>query len=123
MKEKIAFLLKHNLIIQRIYRVVLSALFRFAGVFVKIDNKLVLFSSFSGKNFNDSPKAIYNYMCSHSEYQSYRMVWAFTDPELFPNLNTVKIDTMAYFFLAMRAKYWITNVSVDCASRKKTRFT
>ena len=123
MKEKIAFILKHNLIVQRIYRVVLGTLFRLLGFFVKTDNKLVLFSSFAGKNFNDSPKAIYDYMCSRPEFQSYRMVWAFTDPARFPNLDTVKIDTMAYFLLAMKAKYWITNVNIERGLHFKKKST
>ena len=123
MKEKIAFILKHNLIVQRIYRVVLGTLFRLLGFFVKTDNKLVLFSSFAGKNFNDSPKAIYDYMCSRPEFQSYRMVWAFTDPARFLDLDTVKIDTMAYFLLAMKAKYWITNVNIERGLHFKKKST
>ena len=122
-KNRLIYLLKHNAGIQKAYRVLVGACFRFLSIFIRKDSKLILFSSFAGKNFNDSPKAIYDYMRSHSEYQSYRMVWAFTAPEHFPNLDTVKIDTVAYFVLAMRAKYWITNVNIERGLHFKKKST
>lgn len=74
-----------------------------------------------GLNFNDSPKAIYDYMQTHPEYKGYRCVWAFEDPSKFPNLETVKIDTPAYFKTALRAKYWITNTNIERGLRFKKK--
>ncbi len=113
MRQRIIYILKHNTVIQSIYRVVMSFVFRVAGVFIGTDENLVLFVSFMGLNFNDSPKAIFEYMEAHMEYQNYRCVWAFEKPELFPDLETVKIDTPAYFKTVLRAKYWITNTNIE----------
>ncbi len=121
MRQRLIYILKHNAVIQAIYRVVMSFVFRVMGVFTPTDENLVLFVSFMGMNFNDSPKAIYDYMKAHPEYKKYRCVWAFEDPSKFPNLETVKIDTPAYFKTALRAKYWITNTNIERGLHFKKR--
>ncbi|MBR3031845.1 MAG: CDP-glycerol glycerophosphotransferase family protein, partial [Clostridiales bacterium] len=91
----------------------MSFVFRIAGFFVPVDEKMVLFVSFMGKSFNDSPKAIYDFMNSQPGYQDLRCIWAFEHPEKYPELETVKIDTPAYFKRALKAKYWITNTNIE----------
>lgn len=113
MRNRLIYLLKHNTIIQAIYRTVMSFVFRLWGLFVKVDENMVLFVSFMGLKFNDSPKVIYDYIQSHPEYNKYRCIWAFEDPSKFTSLDTVKIDTLTYFKTALRAKYWITNTNVE----------
>ena len=113
MRQRLIYILKHNTAIQTIYRFVMSFVFRVIGLFVKTDDSLVLFVSFMGMKFNDSPKAIYDYMKTHPEYRNYRCIWAFEEPAKFPDLETVKIDTPAYFMTALKAKYWITNTNIE----------
>lgn len=113
MKQRLVYLLKHNKAIQKIYKVCMSLVFRFLGLFVSTDANLVLFSSFMGSKFNDSPKAIYDFIVSHPEYAKYKCVWAFERPEDHPDLNTVKIDTLKYFVTALKAKYWVTNTNIE----------
>lgn len=113
MRQRVIYILKHNERIQRVYRVFMSIIFRLWGLFIRTDNNLVMFVSFMGMNFNDSPKAIYDYMQCHKEYQKYHCVWAFEHPEKFRNLNMVTIDTAKYFYLAIKAKYWITNTNIE----------
>ena len=74
-----------------------------------------------GLNFNDSPKAIYDYIQAHPEYKNIRCVWAFEDPSRFPDLETVKIDTPAYFKTALKAKYWVTNTNIERGLRFKKK--
>ena len=121
MRRRLIYILKHNAAIQAIYRVVMGFLFRTAGQFIKTDENLILFVSFMGLSFNDSPKAIYDYLQSHQEYKQYRCVWAFENPEKFPVLEKVKIDTPAYFKTALRAKYWITNTNIERGLRFKKK--
>lgn len=121
MRQRLIYILKHNAAIQAFYRVVMSFVFRVMGLFIKTDENLVLFVSFMGLNFNDSPKAIYDYMQAHPEYKKYRCIWAFEDPSKFPELETVKIDTPAYFITALRAKYWITNTNIERGLRFKKK--
>lgn len=113
MRDRLIYILKHNELIQRLYVVVMSTAFMVWGRFLKTDENLVIFVSFMGKNFNDSPKTIYDYMKSKPQYKKYRCVWAFENPEKFPELDTVKIDTPAYFKIALKAKYWITNTNIE----------
>lgn len=113
MRQRVIYIIKHNTAIQAMYRVVMSFVFRIAGLFVPVDEKMVLFVSFMGKSFNDSPKAIYDFMNSQPGYQDLRCIWAFEHPEKYPELETVKIDTPAYFNRALKAKYWITNTNIE----------
>lgn len=113
MRQRLAYFLKHNLLVQKIYKICMSAVFRFLGVFIATDPDLVLFSSFMGSKFNDSPKAIYDYMQAHPEYKTLKCVWAMEKPADYPDLQTVKIDTFRYFVAALRAKYWVTNTNIE----------
>ena len=121
MRQRLIYILKHNAFIQKMYRIIMSFVFKVWGAFLPTDDKLVIFVSFMGMGFNDSPKVIYDYMQSHSEYKGYRCVWAFEHPEKFPNLDTVKIDTPAYFKTALKAKYWITNTNIERGLRFKKK--
>ena len=121
MRQRLIYILKHNAVLQKLYRVIMSFVFRVWGALLPTDEKLVIFVSFMGMGFNDSPKAIYDYMQSHEEYKKYRCVWAFEHPEKYPDLETVKIDTPAYFKTALRAKYWITNTNIERGLRFKKR--
>jgi len=113
MRQRLIYILKHNTVIQAIYKVVMSAVFKVLGLFIKTDPNLVLFVSFMGSKFNDSPKVIFDYMKEYEAYRGYRCVWAFEKPEEYPQLETVKIDTLQYFLLALKAKYWITNTNIE----------
>ena len=113
MRQRLIYFLKHNMTLQTLYRFVMSFIFRVLGVFVRIDSQLILFVSFMGKGFNDSPEVIYEYIKSHPEYKKYRCVWAFEHPEKFKEVETVKIDSLSYFIAALKAKYWVTNTNIE----------
>lgn len=87
MKDRLAFMgrieyaLKHNKALLWLYRVAMSTLFRFMGLFVRTDDDLVLISSFGGKRFDDSPKAIFERMLERSDCEKFRFAWAFVEPE------------------------------------------
>ena len=67
MRDRLIYILKHNKLIQKLYVVIMSFVFKVWGTFLKTDDKLVFFVSFMGKNFNDSPKVLYDYMQTHPE--------------------------------------------------------
>ena len=113
MRDRLIYILKHNQIIQRIYRIIMSFVFKTLGLFIKTDKNIVLFVSFMGKDFNDSPKVIYEYMQKHDEYRNLCCIWAFEHPENYPDLKSVKIDSPTYFVTALKSKYWITNTNIE----------
>ena len=115
MKKKIAYLIKHVPAIQYMYVHVMSYVFKLLGCFLKIDEKLILFSSYGGTRFSDSPKVLYEAIQQDMRFLGYRCVWAFEQPENFiaSGLDVVKIDTLSYFITALKAKVWITNVNME----------
>lgn len=121
MRQKLIYALKHNATLQAIYRLVMGFFFRFLGLFIRTDNNLILFVSFMGLGFNDSPRKIYDFLQSHKEYEQYHCVWAFEKPSDYPQLDTVKIDSPGYFKTAMKAKYWITNTNIERGLRFKKK--
>lgn len=113
-RRRIDYILKHNIVLQRIYKVVLSLFFKLLGLFIKTDDKLILFNA-HGRKYNDSPKAIYEYILENDKYKDYKLVWALDEPEKYyiPQSTKVKMDTMKYFIYALKAKYWVTCVNIE----------
>ena len=121
MKQKLAYLLKHNALLQRVYRCTMSLVFRTLGLFVPVDPELALFVSFMGTRYNDSPREIFRALEQTDGGRKLRCVWAFETPERYPQLDTVRIDTLSYFMTALRAKYWVTNTNIERGLRFKKR--
>lgn len=115
MHDKIAWLIKHVPFIQWLYQKVMSLCFRIMGMFIPVDNHLVLLSSYGGDQYSDSPKVLFEAMKSDPHFSNFQYVWAFGDPAKFdvPGADKVKIDTLPYFKTALRAKVWITNVNIE----------
>ena len=114
--KKLSYLLKSVRWIYEVYFYVMSALLRFAGVFWKVDQKLILFNSFGGKKYDDSPRAIYEEMKQDPRFKDYKLVWALQEPEKVDHpkdLQIVRGDTVAFFKTALKAKCWITNSSME----------
>ena len=115
MHDRIAWLIKHVPLIQWLYRKIMSLVFRIMGVFCSVDNHLVLFSSYGGDQYSDSPKVLFEAMKGDSRFADYKYVWAFQNTSAFTvsGAEKVKIDTLAYFKTALTAKIWITNVNIE----------
>ena len=82
-------------------------------LFVKTDDRLILFNSFAGRKFDDSPKAIYDVMKNDKRFCDYKLIWAFHQPDKFSNVEKIKTDGIKYFLTALKARVWITNSSVE----------
>jgi len=83
-------------------------------LFVKTDTKLIIFSSFGGRKYDDSPKAIYEAMLQDSRFEDYKLMWAFMHPEDYdlPKGEKVRVDTLDYYISLLRARIWVTNSSM-----------
>ncbi len=113
MKQRVIYLLKHNPFAQKAYRVIGSGLLRLLGLFVRTDPNLVIFISLMGTRYNDSPRDIYEYMLNHDEYKKFKLVWAFENPKDYPDIPSVKIDTLPFFVYALKAGYWISSTQFE----------
>ena len=115
MNKKIANLLKYNKFLYSIYYKIFGSLINIISVFVKTDKELILFNSFAGRKFDDSPKAIFEAMKKDERFRGYKIVWAFHNPDDFSVEGAVKLKTdgMKYFITALQSGVWITNSSVE----------
>lgn len=115
MKKQIAYIIKHNEVVQFFYIHIMSFVFRFIGLFVKVDEHLVLLTSYGGDQYSDSPKTLFEAMKKDERFKEYRYVWAFGNPDAFtiPGAKKIKIDSFSYFLTALKAKLWITNVNME----------
>lgn len=123
-REIIKWAKKHHLalIIIRKIRLTFNRLKSFFFFFCKIDEHMVIFESYMGRQYSDSPKAIYLEMCEF--YPNYKFVWVFKHPENY-NLpkNTIKVKygTKEYYKYYSKSKYWITNSRLNEALIKKNK--
>lgn len=82
---------------------------------IKVDEKLIIFTSFNGKSYSCSPKAIYEEMLRDKKFEDYKFVWGFKEVEehkwLENNRDTkvVKFMSKEYQKCMAAAKYWIFN--------------
>ena len=124
-KSKVEYVLKHNVVISKIFRFCASTFIKFIGLFVPVDEKAVLFTALS-KKYNDSSKAIYEYMLKNPKYSNFKFYWAVTETEkdkIPGNPIIVKPDSFKYFITALKCKYWVANVNIERSlkfKRKKT---
>ena len=92
---------------------------------LSVDDKMVIFEAFLGKQYACSPKAIYEAMLNDEKYKDFTFVWVFRNPAKrrfeFKDRRTVivKYNTRRYFNFYARAKYWVNNWRLSEAIIKK----
>ena len=113
-RARLDYVLKHNHFLSRIFRITASLCMRVWGIFVPMNNKMIIFTA-HGRKYNDSPRAIYEYMLKSGKFKDFTMVWGLEDPsvEVPGNPIKVKADTPKYFWYTLAAKYWITCVNIE----------
>ncbi len=117
MMNKIKFInkIKYSKFLFWLYNRLGSIIINILKVFVKTDDKLIVFVSFGGRRFDDSPRCIYETMIEDERFSDYRLFWAFIEPDSFniPNGNKIRTDTPYYYYMLLKARCWITNSGVE----------
>ncbi len=91
----------------------------------QIDDHMVIFETFMGRQYGDNPRAIYEYMLSDPAFSDFRYVWVLNDPEKvsqFPKLQEARIvglRSKGYYECYAQAKYVITNSNLDYGIMKR----
>ena len=114
--NKVKYIIKYSPIIYNLYFHIFSGLIRFLGLFIATDNKVILFNSFGGRKYDDSPKAIFEAMIEDERFKDYTLVWVLENPEKYvlPNRAIIVRDySLSFFVYALKAKVWITNSSME----------
>lgn len=89
-----------------------------------IDDKLIIFESYMGRQFSCSPKSLYKAMLNDERYKDFIKVWAFKNPKeheyLLEDENTilVKYRGVKYYKYYSLAKYWVTNSRIPNEIKK-----
>ncbi|GEP85222.1 putative teichoic acid biosynthesis protein F [Staphylococcus piscifermentans] len=89
-----------------------------------VSDTTILFETFGGKNYSDSPKYIYEYMMD--KYPEYHYIWVFNEPEKHSvpgNAVKVKRGSSEYYKAYSDAHYWVTNARTPLYLHKKENQT
>lgn len=123
--KRVTNILKTNKYIYFIYWMTFSLLLKIIGMFIKTDKKTILFNSYGGKKFDDSPKIIYEYMIKQKQYNDYKFYWSFDTPDdiAIPKGEKLKNNSLRFFLVALKAKYWITNSGIERGLKFKKKST
>lgn len=123
--KRIINILKSNYTIYNLYSFIMNFVLRFLKIFIKVNDNIILINSFGGKKYDDSPKVIFEYMKTQEKYKKYDIYWAFHNPNDFKidGANIVKTNSLKYFIIALRAKYWITNSGIERGLKFKNKKT
>ncbi|MBB6480743.1 CDP-glycerol glycerophosphotransferase family protein [Spirochaeta isovalerica] len=84
----------------------------------KIQQNLMVFSSFRGRSYSCNPKAIYEEIIKDHRFSHFNFVWFFEEPNLFENLfnnlrtKVVKYYSKEYYKILASSKVWIFNMAV-----------
>ena len=108
-------IIKYNKFVYNMYFYIMSFLINVIKIFIKPNNRIILFNSYAGRKYDDSPKAIFDAIRNDKRFNGYKFIWAFHDPDKFEVEGAEKIKTngFKYFKTALAARVWITNSSVE----------
>lgn len=117
--------IKYSKTLYSLYYNVMNTVINSVKLFIKTDDKLILFNSFAGRKFDDSPFALFEAMKEDERFKDYKLVWAFHHPGQYDVSGAAKIktDTPEYFKTALKAKVWITNSSFERGLHFKNKNT
>lgn len=99
----------------KVWNVVGSVAVNILKIFVTPKRGLIVFVSFGGKRFDDSPRCIYEQMLKEHRFDKCDLVWAFIHPEKFDigRGRKIKMDTFHYYKTLLQAECWVTNSTVE----------
>lgn len=94
----IAFIKTHPVVANTLWGI-MRVFLRMVSFFVPVKKESIIFSSFGGRKFDDSPKALYDKICSLDEFKDWKLIWAFVEPDRYniPRGEKVQIDTINFF--------------------------
>ena len=72
--------IKRSKTLYSIYYYIMSALINIYKLFLKADNKLILFVCYGGRHYSDSTRVIYEAMLKDDRFSGYKIYWAFRNP-------------------------------------------
>lgn len=114
MRQKIIVWLRLHPMVLKIFYTLLRTFFNILSIVIP-KKKKIIFSSFGGRNFDDSPYALFKEMRCNKAFKDYEFLWAFVDTNKYnvTNIKKIKIDSIRFFYELLSSKIWISNTSID----------
>lgn len=94
-------------------------LYRSVFLRMPIKEDTIIFESFLGKSYSDSPKYIYEHMVKNN--MNFKYIWIFKEKKknLLGNPIQIKRFSLKYFYYMARAKYWVNNSRIPKTLNKR----
>lgn len=122
MIKKLKVYLKKNRavfkIIYSIYYALACLIYRVILLFTRMNEDSLVFISFMGEQYSDSPRAIYEELKRHEKYRNFTCYWIFKDPTKFAgftalkNAKIMRYSGLSYYLALAKAKYIISNARI-----------
>lgn len=112
--QKLKNFIKNSTIFSYIYRTIFFVIYFLLDNFLK-KKKKIIFTSFSGRQYSDSPKVIFEAMKNDERFQEYEFVWGFNTPEEFKFIGSKNVNINKFEFLIelFSSTVWISNASIE----------
>lgn len=113
--NKVKQIIKNNIYISKIYICFMTALYWILDHIYFNKQKKIMFVSFSGRQYSDSPREIYLKMKQDDYFKDYKFVWAMDNPDKFSSIedNVININSFKYLKELMSSSIWISNASIE----------
>jgi len=83
-----------------------------------IRENYIVFESFLGKNYSDSPRNIYEYIDKH--HPEFKCIWMFSEKRKIPGKGkVVKRFSLGYYYYMAVSKYWVNNMRQPLHLKKR----
>lgn len=116
---KLVDICKKNQLLRTILRKIISTKYKIQYSIYKsknkTDEKLIVFTSFMGRTYSCSPKAIYEEMINNKKYKDYTFIWGFKNPESKKSIKKlekailVEYKSKKFLEYCSKAKFIISN--------------
>lgn len=116
MKSIIKNFVKENKLLGWLTVQFMSFFYKILDKCIRPYEKQIIFTSYSGRQFSDSPKAIYISMKDDPRFKDYKFIWGLKNIEEFPEIpidERVNIDSFSFFTALFKSKYWVSNSSIE----------
>src|SRR5699024_1657206 len=106
LRKKLVTFIKKSPLVYNAYHYIGTFVISIMKIVIRPDKKIILFTSFGGRKFDDSPREIYEAMQKDERFKSHKFYWAFNDIDKFSvgNAKKVKVDSLYYFIIAIKAR-------------------
>lgn len=114
--QKIKNKIKNSTFLGMIYLIIVGTFIKFLQIFVKPNEKQILFISYSGRQFSDTPREAFKMLNEDPEFKDFDLVWAFNNLKKFNQKELgrkISANSPMFFYHLLKSKYWIANSSID----------